>query len=134
MLVAGSLMTGALLIPLSAMSVPAGAASSSPFCTAVFSWAYHPVSGPTSVTIASYRKWSKAALPYYEKMEATAPNAKTKQILGFLVTVLKAYSNSTSLTKLAMYEKVHHTLFESDVKVLSAAIRTCVTSGNITLP
>jgi hypothetical protein len=134
MLIAWSLVAGALLIPLSVSTPPVGALSSSPFCKAVFSWAYHPIPGPTKLTIANYHYWVKEVLPYYEKMEATAPNAKTKEILGFVVTVLKSYANSTSLKALAAYEKAHHAQFEADVKVLAAAIKSCATSGVITLP
>lgn len=134
MMIAGSLVAGALLVPMSVSTPPAGALSNSPFCKAVFSWAYHPIPGPTKLSIANYHSWVKATLPYYEQMEANAPNAKTKEILGFLVTVLKAYANSTSLTKLAAYEKLHSARFQSDVKVLAAAIKSCATAGVITLP
>ena len=127
MLIAGSLVAGALLIPMSVSTPPAGALSNSPFCKAVFAWAEHPIPGPTKLTIANYHYWVKEVLPYYEKMEANAPNAKTKEILGFLVTVLKAYANSTSLTKLAAYEKLHNAQFQADVKVLTAAIKACAT-------
>ena len=134
MLVASSLVAGALLVPMSVATPPAGAISNTPFCKAVFAWAYHPIAGPSKLTITSYHAWAKAALPYYEKMEATAPNAKTKQILGFVVTVLKAYSKSSSLAKLSVYEKAHDKQFKADVKVLAVAIKACATSGVITLP
>lgn len=71
--------------------------------------------------------------PYYENMEATAPNAQTKEVLGFVVTVLKNDAGSTSLAKLAAHEKLHHAAFENDVKILSAAIKNYATSGIITL-
>ncbi len=132
--VAGSLVAGALLVPLSVSTTPAGALSNSPFCKAVFAWAYHPGAVPTSVNLSAYHTWTKVVLPYYEKMEATAPNAKTKEVLGFVVTVLKAYANSTSLSKLAAYEKANHARFEADVKVLAASIKACATAGVITLP
>ena len=134
MLIAGSLVAGALLVPMSVSTPPAGALSNSPFCKAVFSWAEHPVPGPTALSIASYRSWVKASLPYYVTMEANAPNAKTKQILGFVVTVLKAYAKSTNLKVLAAYEKLHHAQFEADVKVLAVAVKSCAASGVITLP
>lgn len=133
-LLAGSLVAGALLFGVGVSATPAGALSNSPFCKAVFAWAYHPVPGPTKLTISNYHSWVKAVLPYYEQMEATAPNAKTKEILGFVVTVLKAYSNSNSLVQLAAYEKLHNAQFQADVKVLAAAIKSCATSGVITLP
>jgi hypothetical protein len=123
----------AFLVPMST-DVPAASAAGSAFCTAVFSWAEHPVVGPTALTISGYRQWVKLSLPYYEKMEATAPNAQTKEVLGFVVTVLTNYSNFTSLPKLAAYEKLHHAAFEKDVKALAAAIKDCATSGTITLP
>lgn len=128
MLIAGSLVAGALLVPMSVSTPPAGAFSNSPFCKAVLSWAEHPVPGPTALTMAGYRSWVKASLPYYKTMEANAPSAKTKEVLGFVVTVLKAYANSTNLKALTAYEKLHHAQFEADVKVLAAAIKSCATS------
>jgi hypothetical protein len=125
--VAGSVVAGALLIPMSVAVPPAAAISHSPFCNAVFTWAEHPGTSPTAFTISGYHAWVKAILPYYEKMEATAPNAKTKEILGFIVTVLKAYANSTSLVKLSAYEKAHRAKFDADIKSLSAAIKSCAT-------
>ncbi|HEY5302898.1 MAG TPA: hypothetical protein VIJ86_02445 [Acidimicrobiales bacterium] len=133
MFVAGSVTAAALLVPLS-VAVPQASAATSPFCTAVFSWAYHPVKPPTGLTLASYRKWVTVLLPYFEKMDATAPNAKTKEILGYLVTVLKNYGTATTFTKLAAYEKAHAAAFAADTKYLTAAITSCVTSGPITLP
>jgi hypothetical protein len=127
MLLAGSLVAGALLVPLSVATPPAGAVSNSPFCKAVFNWAYHPIPGPTTLTIASYHSWVKKLLPYYEQMQATAPNAKDKQVLGFIVTVLKAYAKDSSFGKLTAYEKVHKAQFNADVKVLAASIRACAT-------
>lgn len=133
MLAVGSVATAALLIPLS-VAVPSASASKSPFCAAVFNWASHPVKTPTGLTIASYHKWVSAALPYFEKMDATAPNAKTKEILGYIVTVFKKYETTTSLLKLGEYEKTHAAAFAADVKSLTLAITSCVTSGAITLP
>jgi hypothetical protein len=127
-LLAGSLVAGALLVPLSVATPQAGAVSNSPFCKAVFSWAEHPIPGPTTLTIISYHTWVKKILPSYEQMQATAPNAKDKQILGFIVTVLKAYAKDSSFVKLAAYEKIHKAQFNADVKVLAASIRACATA------
>ncbi len=134
MLVASSLVAGALLVPLGVSTPPAGALPNAAFCRAVFSWATHPIPGPSVVSVANYHSWVKATLPYYERMEANAPNATTKQILGFVVTVLKQYANSTSLNKLVVYEKLHHAQLQDDVRVLVASFRTCATSGVITFP
>ncbi len=134
MMVAGSLVAGALLVPLSVSTPPAGALSNSPFCKAVFAWAYHPANLPTSLKLSTYHTWTKIVLPYYERMEATAPNARTKEILGFIVTALRDYANSTSLSKLAAYEKANQARFAADVKVLAASVKACVTAGVITLP
>lgn len=89
---------------------------------------------PTGLTLARYRKWVTVLLQYFEKMDATAPNAKTKEILGYLVTVLKNYGPATTFTKLAADEKAHAATFAADTKYLTAAITSCVTSGTITLP
>jgi hypothetical protein len=125
MLIAGSVVATALIVPLSLSAPQAGALSTSPFCTALFSWVEHQPPAPKSLTLNSYRSWAKALVPYYEKMAATAPNAKTKTVLNDVVIVLKAYANYTSLTKLAAYEKAHQAKFQADVKSLAASIKAC---------
>jgi hypothetical protein len=67
-------------------------------------------------------------------MEATAPNAATKRVLADVVLVLKAYSNSTSLSQLAAFEKTHQAAFAKDVQALAKSIISCATSGIIQLP
>ncbi len=133
MFVAGSVATAALLVSVG-VAVPEASAAKSPFCNAVFSWAYHPVKAPTGLTLASYHQWVKLLLPYYEKMDATAPNAQTKEVLGYIVTVLKTYSSTHSLATLVAYEKAHAATFAADEKALAKAIVSCATSGAITLP
>jgi len=124
-LLAGSVVVGALVVPLGASAPVAGALSTSPFCTALFSWAEHQPPAPTALTLTGYHAWAKSLVPYYVKMAATAPDAKTKAVLNDIVVVLKAYANYTSLSKLAAYEKLHHARFEADVKSLASAIKAC---------
>ena len=131
-LLAGSFIAAALLVPLGVAATPAGASSA--FCTALTSWAKHPVPAPKSLTINSYHAWARLELPYYERMAATAPNAPTKTVVNDVVIVLKAYTNYTSLTKLSLYEKAHHAAFEADVSQLAKAIVACYTGGVIKLP
>jgi hypothetical protein len=123
--IAGAVVAGALLVPMSVAVPQAGAISHSPFCNAVFSWAEHQKPTPTTFSIASYHSWVKEILPYYEKMEATAPSAKTKQILSFIVTVLKAYSSYTSMSKLSAYENAHRATYTADEKALAKTIAAC---------
>ncbi len=125
MLIAGSVVATALIVPLSLSTPEAGALSTSRFCTALFSWVEHQPPTPTKLTLSGYRAWAKALVPYYEKMASAAPNAKTKTVLDDIVVVLKAYANYTSLSKLSAYEKAHHAAFEKDVKALAASIRAC---------
>ena len=113
-------------MPMGVAAPDAGALSSSPFCKSLLVWAQHPVAPPSSMTIKSYRAYALAALPLYQKMEATAPNAKVKQILMFIDTALKAYANTTSLAKLAAYQKANHTQFVKDTGALVAAIKSCI--------
>jgi hypothetical protein len=124
-MIAGSVVAGALIVPMSIAAPPAGALSNSPFCQAVFSWAKHPVPAPTSVTINSYHAWAKLELKYFEKMQATAPNAKTKQLLTFIVTVLKSYATYTTLAKLTAYQNAHRAAFTADESALTASIAAC---------
>lgn len=134
MLLAGSVVAGALLIPMSVATPEAGALSNSPFCQAVFTWAKHPIPTPTKLTITSYHVWAKEIIPYYERMQATAPNAKTKEVLTFVVTVLKAYAKDTNLVALGAYEKLHLKQFAADVKAMAETIVSCATGGVIKLP
>lgn len=131
-LIAGSVIAAALLVPLGVATSPASATS--PFCTALFSWVKHPAPAPTGLTLKAYHAWANKLLPYYEKMQATAPNAATKTVLTDVVVVLKAYGNYTSLTKLSLYEKAHHAAFEVDVKELAKALTACYTGAVIKLP
>jgi hypothetical protein len=125
MLIAGSLIATALVVPLGLSAPEAGALGTSPFCTALFSWAEHQPPTPTTLTLSGYHAWAKALAPYYERMAAVAPNAKTKTVLNDIVVVLKAYANYTSLKKLSAYEAAHHKAFEVDVKSLAASIKAC---------
>jgi hypothetical protein len=125
MLIAGSVFATALIVPLGLSAPEAGALGSGPFCTALFSWVQHQPPAPTTLTLASYHAWAKALAPYFEKMAAAAPNAKTKTELNDIVVVLKAYGNYTSLSKLGAYEAAHHASFEANVKALAASIRAC---------
>jgi hypothetical protein len=125
MLIAGAVVATALIVPLGLSTPNADALSSSPFCTALFSWVEHQPPAPTTLTLASYHAWAKTLVPYYEKMASVAPNAKAKTALNDIVVVLKAYANYTSLTKLAVYEKAHHASFEANVQSLAASIKAC---------
>ena len=134
MLIAGSLLATGLVVPIAMTAAPAGALSHSPFCLAVFSWSKHPVPTPTNFTVGAYHAWVKAEIPYYQRMQATAPNAQTKHVLTFVVSVLQSYGKATSLSALTSYEKLHYKQYGADVKVLAASIIGCATSGIITLP
>jgi hypothetical protein len=125
MLIAGSVVATALIVPLSLSAPEAGALSTSPFCTAIFNWAEHQPPTPTTFTVASYHKWAKELVPDYENMAKAAPNAKTKTVLDDLIVVLKAYANYTSLPKLEAYEKAHRAAFDKDVTSLAASIKAC---------
>lgn len=131
-LIAGSVVAAALLVPLGVAASPAGATS--PFCSALESYVKHPAPAPTSLTLKSYHAWANEILPYFERMDAAAPNAATKTVLNDVVTVLKAYGSYSSLTKLSLYEKAHHAAFEADVSQLAKAIVSCYAGGVIKLP
>ena len=123
--VAGSVLAVGALVPLS-LSSNAGA-STSAFCAAVKSWDQHQYKAPTKVTLAGYRAWVKKIRPYYETMDSTAPNAKDKQFLAFIVNVLKAYEHYTTLAALAKYEEAHATQFAADVQALVLSVESCFT-------
>jgi hypothetical protein len=125
LLVAGSLLATGLLAPIAVSATTASAASNSAFCQAFTSWTKHPIPAPTKVTIASYHAWVKQVLPYYKRMESTAPNAKTKQILTFVVAMLTYYGRTNSLVALAAYEKLHVKQFAADYQALLRSLLTC---------
>lgn len=67
-------------------------------------------------------------------MEAMAPNAQTKEVLGFVVTPLTDYSNSTTLAKWELFQTAHSAQFKSGVEVLASSVAACAMSGVNTLP
>lgn len=76
-----------LVVSLGVSTPSSSALGTSAFCKTMFT--YKPVAPPTKISTASYQKWAKTALPFYEKLDSEAPNAKTKTILNEIVTILK---------------------------------------------
>ena len=130
-LVAVTVLGTGLAVPLFTGATPAGA--STKFCTAIFSWAYHPAVPPTGITLASYRAWAKKEVPYWNAIAAASPNANDKKVATFVATVFKEYASLTSLSKLAAYEKAHNAQFQADVKAFAKDVAACATAG-IKLP
>ncbi len=106
------------------VSVPSSSAlGTSAFCNTMFT--YKPVGPPTKITTASYKKWAKTLLPFYEKLDSEAPNAKTKVILDEIVTILKYEASSTSLKGLESYIFTNHKKFAKSSVALAQAIVAC---------
>jgi hypothetical protein len=106
------------------VAVPSSSASSSSsFCTTIRT--YKPVNPPTSINTASYHAWAKALLPFYQKLASEAPNAKTKQELNGLVTILMYEANSTSLTSLESYIAANGVAYANGLKALVSALMSC---------
>ncbi|HEV3267771.1 MAG TPA: hypothetical protein VGZ68_05160 [Acidimicrobiales bacterium] len=106
------------------VSVPSSSAlGTSPFCKTMFT--FHPVAPPTKISTTSYSKWAKAYLPFYEKLDSEAPNAKTKAILDEIVTILKYEAGSNSLKGLETYIATNQKKFAKSSVALAKAIIAC---------
>lgn len=106
------------------VSVPSSSAlGTSPFCKTMFT--FKPVAPPTKISTATYSKWAKAYLPFYEKLDSEAPNAKTKAILDEIVTILKYEASSNSLKGLETYIATNHKNFAKSSIALAKAIIAC---------
>ena len=127
MLIAGSVVATALLVPLSLSAPEAGALSTSPFCTALFSWAEHQPPTPTTLTLTGYRAWAKALEPFYEQLASEAPNAASKSVLNEVV-VLKYYVSSTSISKLDASVLKYQAKWQAGANALAKAIESCAKS------
>ena len=100
-------------------------ASPSAFCSTIFT--YHPTN-PSGTNYASYCKWAKSYLPFYEKLVSEAPNSKTKSVLNEIVTVLKYESSQKSLKALGLYVAKNQKYWVKASKSLAAAIISCAKS------
>jgi hypothetical protein len=98
-------------------------ASSSAFCTTIFT--YHPSVAPSPTNLKSYRAWAKSLEPFYERLASEAPNAATKAILNEVVVVLKYYVNSASLAKLDASVLRYHSKWAAGAKALANAVIAC---------
>ena len=106
------------------VSVPSSSAlGTSPFCKTMFT--FKPVAPPTKISTSSYKKWAKSYLPFYEKLDSEAPNAKTKGILDEIVTILKYEASSSSLKSLETYIAANHSHFAKSSIALAQAIVAC---------
>lgn len=106
------------------VAVPSSSASSSSsFCTTLKS--YKPSNPPSSIKTASYHAWAKTLLPFYEKLASEAPNAKTKQELNEIVTILKYEATSTTVTGLESYLAANSVAYANGVKAMVKAFMSC---------
>jgi hypothetical protein len=120
MLLASTVATGILLVPLAISASPSGASGSSAFCTQYRAWLegklHAPISAngaPTSKTAAGWHTFGKKAEPIFARMAADAPNAKIKTNLEGFITMLKYYAKTTSAPKLEAFFNAHETQWES---------------------
>jgi hypothetical protein len=98
-------------------------ASSSAFCTTIFT--YHPKLAPSPTNLKSYKAWAKALEPFYEKLASEAPNAATKAVLNEVVVVLKYYVSSSNLSKLDASVLKYQAKWAAGAKALSNAVISC---------
>jgi len=107
------------------VAVPnSSALGSSAFCQFMFT--YKPVSAPSSITTRNYRVLAKMTLPFFEKLAAHAPNAKTRNDLNGLVAILKYEENASNTKALEAYVTANSTKWADDNKALASAIHSCV--------
>lgn len=120
----GAVVLAATLVVSLGVAVPSSSASStSSFCKSIKT--YKPSTPPTSINTSSYHAWAKTLLPFYEKLASEAPNAKTKQELNELVTILKYEANSTSLKSLESYIGANGVAYANGLKALVSAFMSC---------
>jgi hypothetical protein len=120
----GAVVVIATMVVSLGVAVPSSSASSSSsFCKSIKT--YKPTTAPTAINTKSYHAWAKALLPFYEKLTSEAPNAKTKQELNELVTILKYEANSSSLTGLESYISAHGVAWANGLKALVSAFLSC---------
>jgi hypothetical protein len=127
----GVIASAVLLVSMGVSTPPASAssyksASSSAFCTTLFS--YHPKSVPSPTNLKSYKAWAKSLEPFYTSLAKEAPNAATKAVLNEVVVVLKYYVSSSSLAKLNASVVKYHSKWAKGTKALAAAIVSCAKS------
>jgi hypothetical protein len=101
-------------------------ASSSAFCTTVFT--YHATTIPNPKSLTAYKAWAKSLEPFYKRLASEAPNASTKSLLNAVVAVLKYYASSSSLPKLNGYILKYHSKWAAGSKALASAIISCAKS------
>ena len=124
--VAGAVLAAGLILPVTLTATPASA-SPSAFCSTVFNFKHYPTA-PKGITIANYHTWAKMVIPFYEKLQSTAPNAASKKVLGEIVTILKYYSTSSSFANLSAYEATHRAQWIAGTTALAKAIESCAKS------
>jgi hypothetical protein len=126
--IGGVLASAVLLVTMGVSTQSASAASyksasSSAFCTTIFS--YHAKAVPSPTNLTSYKAWAKSLEPFYESLAKEAPNAATKAVLNEVVVVLKYYVSSSSITKLDASVLKYHSKWSAGSKALAAAIVSC---------
>ena len=124
----GAVVASAAMMLSFAVASPSGAstvqsASSSAFCTTLFTFP-HTVA-PASTNLKSYQAWAKSLEPYYAKLASEAPTAASKTVLNEVVTILKDYISSKSISKLDEYILSNRTAWTKGTKALAAAIISC---------
>ncbi len=125
-------LAGALALATSiGISAPAGAnrliaASPSPFCSTLMT--FHPKPPKNSNNWTAYRAFAKSAIPTFERLAATAPNAGTKELMNQLVALLKFDASATSLSAYSTYWRTHLGHWEHDWQEFAAASLSCVKS------
>jgi hypothetical protein len=125
-LIAGATLVGALAISLGVAATSSSALGSSPFCKTLINYEENDASKATPPTsMAAYHTWAAELVPFYEKLTAEAPNAKTKATLGEVVVVLKWESKKQSIASLEAYISANRAKFEAGTKALAKAIQGC---------
>jgi hypothetical protein len=129
---AGALTAGIFVLSLGVDVSSSGAsgfysASEASFCKSLVTWSVdeRKYAAPTGTGLTAYRAWAKELLPLYETLAANAPNSSSKLVLNDVVTILKDYYGSKSLSKLEAYEVANHAKFLTDTKSLAKAIEGC---------
>jgi hypothetical protein len=97
-------------------------AGESAFCKTIFT--FHPIV-PKATSVKSYKTWAKSLEPFYAKLASEAPNAGSKRVLDDVVSVLKDYDHSGTISKLDLAIAKDHAKWLAGTKTLANAIIAC---------
>jgi hypothetical protein len=122
---AGFLLAGTLLVSTGVEFAPSAGASSGGFCAAIFSFAQNEPQILGAMSTSGEAGYAKASLPYFEKIDAAAPNGKDKLVFNTVVKVYKYLAHDKSATDLEKYLNLNKKKINAATTAVAASIKGC---------